>query len=89
MIVDYAYIDSIKTVIEEYSDVRHILVIEPDSLANMVTNLAVTECAEAQSAYYECINYALIQLNLPNVAMYIDAGHAGWLVCNLAYILLL
>lgn len=79
--VDYAYIDSIKAVVQEYSDVRHILVIEPDSLANMVTNLAVAECAAAQSAYYECVNYALVQLNLPNVAMYIDAGHAGWLVC--------
>lgn len=46
----------------------------------MVTNLAVSKCSEAQSAYYDGINYALVQLNLPNVAMYIDAGHAGWLV---------
>ena len=53
--------------------------IEPDSLANMVTNLSTAKCAEAQSAYYECVNYALINLNLANVAMYIDAGHAGWL----------
>lgn len=45
----------------------------------MITNLDVAECAAAQSAYYECVNYALIQLNLPNVAMYLDAGHAGWL----------
>lgn len=52
---------------------------EPDSLANMVTNLSVAKCSEAQSAYYECVNYALINLNLANVAMYIDAGHAGWL----------
>ena len=52
---------------------------EPDSLANMVTNLSTAKCAAAQSAYYECVNYALINLNLANVAMYIDAGHAGWL----------
>lgn len=45
----------------------------------MVTNLSTAKCAEAQSAYYECVNYALIHLNLANVAMYIDAGHAGWL----------
>lgn len=45
----------------------------------MVTNLSTAKCSEAQSAYYECVNYALINLNLPNVAMYIDAGHAGWL----------
>ena len=52
---------------------------EPDSLANLVTNLSVEKCANAQGAYLECINYALINLNLPNVAMYMDAGHAGWL----------
>ncbi len=74
-----AYIDAIKTQLTTYSDVRTILVIEPDSLANLVTNLNVAKCSNAQAAYLECVNYALIQLNLPNVAMYIDAGHAGWL----------
>ncbi|KAF3760337.1 family 6 glycoside hydrolase [Cryphonectria parasitica EP155] len=74
-----AYIDSIKTQLTTYSDVRSILVVEPDSLANMVTNLNVAKCANAQSAYYECVNYAIETLNLPNVAMYLDAGHAGWL----------
>lgn len=74
-----AYIDSIVTQLKTYSDIRVILVVEPDSLANMVTNLSVQKCANAQSAYYECVNYALEQLNLANVAMYIDAGHAGWL----------
>lgn len=47
---------------------------EPDSLANLVTNLNVAKCANAESAYLECVNYAITQLNLPNVAMYIDAG---------------
>ncbi|OJJ73968.1 hypothetical protein ASPBRDRAFT_54024 [Aspergillus brasiliensis CBS 101740] len=74
-----AYIDSIREQIVTYSDVQTILIIEPDSLANLVTNLDVTKCANAESAYLECTNYALEQLNLPNVAMYLDAGHAGWL----------
>ncbi|PYH40386.1 putative cellobiohydrolase [Aspergillus saccharolyticus JOP 1030-1] len=74
-----AYIDSIREVLVQYSDVHTILIIEPDSLANLVTNLNVAKCANAQSAYLECTNYALTQLNLPNVAMYLDAGHAGWL----------
>ncbi|KAJ5272510.1 hypothetical protein N7478_007635 [Penicillium angulare] len=74
-----AYIDSIRAQIVKYSNVQTILVIEPDSLANLVTNLNVAKCANAEAAYLECVNYALIQLNLPNVAMYIDAGHAGWL----------
>lgn len=50
------------------------MTIEPDSLANLVTNLNVAKCANAQSAYLECTNYAVTQLNLPNVAMYLDAG---------------
>jgi cellulose 1,4-beta-cellobiosidase len=45
----------------------------------MVTNLSVQKCAQAESAYFQCINYAITKLNLPNVAMYLDAGHAGWL----------
>jgi hypothetical protein len=52
---------------------------EPDSLANLVTNLSVAECSAAESAYLTCIEYAISTLNLPNVAMYLDAGHAGWL----------
>ncbi|KAJ5985196.1 hypothetical protein N7499_008526 [Penicillium canescens] len=74
-----AYIDSIRTILLQYSDVRTILVIEPDSLANLVTNMAVSKCANAHDAYLECTNYAVTQLNLDNVAMYLDAGHAGWL----------
>jgi hypothetical protein len=45
----------------------------------LVTNLSVAKCANAQSAYLECIEYAISTLNLPNVSMYLDAGHAGWL----------
>ncbi|KAH6661528.1 exoglucanase-6A [Plectosphaerella plurivora] len=74
-----AYIDSIRAVLLKYSDVRTILVIEPDSLANMVTNLNVPKCQNAAAAYQECTVYALKQLDLPNVAQYLDAGHAGWL----------
>jgi len=73
------YIDEIRSVVVKYSDIRVILVIEPDSLANMVTNMGIQKCANAQSAYFECTDYALRQLNLPNVAVYLDAGHAGWL----------
>lgn len=74
-----AYIDAIRLQLTTFSDIRILLVVEPDSLANMVTNLNVAKCANAQATYYAGIQYALQQLNLPNVAMYIDAGHAGWL----------
>lgn len=45
----------------------------------MVTNLSVSKCSNAAAAYRECTQYAIAQLNLPNVSMYLDAGHAGWL----------
>ncbi|KAJ9144406.1 Glucanase [Coniochaeta hoffmannii] len=74
-----AYIDAIRAQLVAYSDLRILLIIEPDSLANLVTNMNVAKCSGAHDAYLECVDYAVKQLNLPNVAMYLDAGHAGWL----------
>jgi cellulose 1,4-beta-cellobiosidase len=34
-----------------YPNVRVVAIIEPDSLANLVTNLSVSKCANAQSGY--------------------------------------
>ncbi|KDQ61109.1 glycoside hydrolase family 6 protein [Jaapia argillacea MUCL 33604] len=74
-----AYIDSIVAQVKLYPNVRVVAVIEPDSLANLVTNLSVQKCANAQTAYLECVTYAIEQLNTVGVYMYLDAGHAGWL----------
>ncbi|KIP12323.1 glycoside hydrolase family 6 protein [Phlebiopsis gigantea 11061_1 CR5-6] len=73
------YIDQIVAQIKQFPDVRVVAVIEPDSLANLVTNLSVQKCANAQTTYLACVNYALIQLASVGVYMYMDAGHAGWL----------
>ena len=73
------YIDQIVKIVKKYPDVKVNLVIEPDSLANLVTNLSVQKCANAAAAYKQCVTYAIQQLNLSNVDMYLDAGHAGWL----------
>ena len=35
----------------EYPNVRVVFVVEPDGLANLVTNLSVAKCANAQSTY--------------------------------------
>ncbi|PPR08048.1 hypothetical protein CVT24_010847 [Panaeolus cyanescens] len=58
------------------------LVLEPDSLGNLVTNLGVEKCAKAATAYKEGIAYAIAKLQFPNVALYIDAAHGGWLGWN-------
>ncbi|PSK48389.1 Proteasome activator complex subunit 4 [Elsinoe australis] len=73
------YIDSIAAIIKKYPNVQIALTIEPDSLGNMVTNLNVPKCANAATAYKDSITYAIKTLNFPNVKMYLDAGHAGWL----------
>lgn len=73
------YIDSIVAQINQYPDVRTVAIIEPDSLANLVTNLSVEKCANAQTDYLASVNYALTTLAAAGVYMYIDAGHAGWL----------
>ncbi|KAG6854716.1 Beta-glucosidase cel3A [Blastosporella zonata] len=75
----YNYIDQLVAQIKLYPDVRVVAVIEPDSLANLVTNLSVAKCANAQTAYKAGVTYAMQQLNTVGVYMYLDAGHAGWL----------
>ncbi|TDZ33144.1 1,4-beta-D-glucan cellobiohydrolase CEL6A [Colletotrichum spinosum] len=73
------YIDPIAALAKEYSDTRIVFIYEPDGLANLVTNLAVPKCAGAADTYKEATDYAFKTLNLDNVAIYADAGHAGWL----------
>ncbi|KAF9527027.1 cellobiohydrolaseII [Crepidotus variabilis] len=73
------YIDRLVAQIKKYPNVRVVAVIEPDSLANLVTNLNVAKCSGAQTAYKNGVTYAMQQLNAVGVYMYLDAGHAGWL----------
>ncbi len=78
------YIDPIAATLgqSKYSNLRISLVIEPDSLPNLVTNLSLAKCAEANSsgAYVQGVQYALNKLHaISNVYNYIDIGHDGWL----------
>ncbi|KAF8891478.1 cellobiohydrolase II [Gymnopilus junonius] len=75
----FNYIDQIVAAVKQFPDVRVVAVIEPDSLANLVTNLNVAKCANAATTYKACVTYAMEQLNSVGVYMYLDAGHAGWL----------
>ncbi|KAG9001254.1 hypothetical protein FRB95_011350 [Tulasnella sp. JGI-2019a] len=74
-----AYIDAISAIVTQYPTVRIVAVVEPDSLANLVTNLSDPNCAAAQSAYLTCTTYVLATLTQCNIWLYLDAGHAGWL----------
>jgi cellulose 1,4-beta-cellobiosidase len=78
------YIDAIYNTISQpqYSNLRIIMVIEPDSLPNLITNLSFAKCQEAQStgAYVQGVQYAINRLrSLNNTYAYIDVAHAAWL----------
>jgi cellulose 1,4-beta-cellobiosidase len=58
-----------------------VLVIEPDSLPNFVTNLADPRCGNpaTTAAYKEGIKYAVTKIaaETDHVSMYLDAAHGG------------
>lgn len=78
------YIDAIFKTLNQpkYAGLRIVMVIEPDSLPNLITNLSFPRVAEAQrtGAYVQGVQYAVGTLrSLSNTYAYIDVAHAGWL----------
>jgi cellulose 1,4-beta-cellobiosidase len=78
------YIDAIHRIIkqEKYARLRIVMVIEPDSLPNLVTNMKIPKVREAaeSGAYVQGIQYAIGTLrSLNNTYAYVDVAHAGWL----------
>ena len=79
------YIDVIAEALSRpaYRSLRVVLVIEPDSLPNLITNAdSVPACAEAArlKLYEDGVSYAIQKLGaLPNAFLYLDIAHSGWL----------
>jgi cellulase/cellobiase CelA1 len=73
---------AIVAIFKKYPNIAIALIIEPDSLPNLVTNIDLQTCIDSAAGYRDGVAYALKSLNLPNIAMYIDAGHGGWLGWN-------
>jgi cellulose 1,4-beta-cellobiosidase len=92
------YITPIFNILSSFStnpNIRFVLVIEDDSLPNMITNtglsFSLANCIAANAGqsyptlsmsgvYVQGIQYALNQFHsLPNVYNYLDVGHHGWL----------
>jgi cellulose 1,4-beta-cellobiosidase len=78
------YIDAIFGAIkqEKYAKLRIVMVIEPDSLPNLITNLNFPKVKEAEEsgAYVEGVQYAIGTLrSLSNTYAYVDVAHAAWL----------
>nr|WP_129781454.1 glycoside hydrolase family 6 protein [Peristeroidobacter soli] len=83
------YIDVIAGVLRraEYANLRIVLIIEIDSLPNLVTNVttrptgtAACDTMAQNRGYVDGVGYALATFGaIPNVYNYVDAGHHGWL----------
>ncbi|CAI5494966.1 unnamed protein product [Closterium sp. Naga37s-1] len=63
------------------ANVRLSLVIEPDSLPNLATNLGSAGCdATTEKEYMEGVAYAIAKLSqIPGTSLYLDSGGGGWL----------
>jgi hypothetical protein len=66
-----------------YRGVPAVVILEPDSLPNLATNLKDPRCGSyaTRQAYTLGATYAIETLarEAPHVALYQDAGHGGWL----------
>ena len=72
------YILPMKKKLAAAPDVHFVLVIEPDALANMLT-YNTDACTQAKPVYEEGIAFAIAELQLPNVSLYLDVGNSGFL----------
>jgi cellulose 1,4-beta-cellobiosidase len=73
------FIDPITAQFKAHPSQPIVVVLEPDSLGNLATNMALPMCKEARPVYKSGIIYAIKSFALPNVSVYLDAAHSGWL----------
>jgi cellulose 1,4-beta-cellobiosidase len=75
------FIAPIAAQFKAHPSLRIVTVLEPDSLPNIATNASdpKSKCAAADPVYRHSIAAAIKALQLPNVSIYLDAAHAGWL----------
>ncbi|OBT54740.1 hypothetical protein VE04_04981 [Pseudogymnoascus sp. 24MN13] len=73
------FVDKFAKAVSSAPDLTFAIVLEPDSLGNVITNQGIPFCATASPFNGEGIAYAISKLQFPNVSLYIDAAHGGWL----------
>lgn len=75
------YVDPFAEMLAAHASVPVALVIEPDSLGNVISNEGKNGCSAATVANYkEGVRYAIATLRnkASHVAIYVDAAHGGW-----------
>ncbi len=78
----YQYVEPFAEKLAKYSRVPVVLVIEPDSLGNVISNVGKAGCSQATvDNYKEGVKYAIQTLaaKAPHAGLYVDAAHGGWM----------
>jgi hypothetical protein len=82
------YIDLIAAQFQAHASQRIVVVLEPDSLANIATNLGNDKCVTAEPVYRRAISYAIAKLRCPTCSSIstppTPAGSAGRRTCRRA-----
>lgn len=73
------FVDPYAAALASATDLTFAIVVEPDAVGNIVTNQAIAFCANATPVYEAGIAYAISELQMDHVALYLDAAHGGWL----------
>jgi len=78
------FIDRIADILQQprFQSLRFVLILEPDSLPNMITNLWHKTCAVVgqNRVYEQSLSYAIQRLSQhANNYIYMDIAHSGWL----------
>jgi hypothetical protein len=77
----YEYVEPFVEQLAAHANVPVAVIIEPDSLPNLATNLAMPRCGNSatKKAYTDGVGYAIKMLaeRAPHAALYLDAGHGG------------
>lgn len=78
------FIDPVVAILSDplYRDIRKVMIIEPETLPNLITNLDIPMCSEMNGpgGFVDMIRYVINQLNtVPTTYNYIDIAFSGWL----------
>ena len=73
------YVNSISNTIKKYPNSKVVMVLEPDTLGNLVTANS-ENCKNVHQLHKDALSYGVSVFgNMSNVSVYLDAAHGAWL----------
>ncbi|KAL6632000.1 1,4-beta cellobiohydrolase [Neocallimastix sp. 'constans'] len=73
------YVDDISNTISQYPNTKVVMVVEPDTLGNLVTGSSEA-CKTVHTLHKNALSYAVdVFGNMENDSVYLDAAHGKWL----------